>query len=102
MLFSISMFPIGEGESLVEPVAEVVDEIDAAGLSYQVTSMDTQVEGEWDEVVPVIRRAFETMLEAHPRVFLLLSVDEHRGAARNRLTASVDEVGAELGRTISR
>lgn len=67
MLFSISMFPIGQGDSLADPVAEVVDDIDRAGFAYQVTSMDTQVEGEWDEVMPVIRKAQMRLLEEYPR-----------------------------------
>jgi len=28
MLFSLAMFPVGGGDSLVEPVSEVIDEID--------------------------------------------------------------------------
>lgn len=102
MLFSVSMFPIGEGESIAHPVAEVVEEVDRAGLSYQVTAMDTLVEGEWDEVVPVIRAAQERLLEEYPRVFLTLSVDEHRGAPSDRLSASVDDIDEELGRSVSR
>jgi len=102
MLFSVSMFPIGGGESLVHPVAEVVDEIDHAGLPYQVTSMDTQIEGEWDEVMPVIRKAQARLLEKHSRVYLTILVDEHRGAEKGRLESSVDEVGSDLGRAISR
>ena len=64
MLFSLSMFPIGSGDSLVDPVAEVIDEIDRAGLRYRVTGADTVIEGEWDEVVPVIRRAEQRCAEA--------------------------------------
>lgn len=102
MLFSISMFPIGQGDSLADPVAEVVDDIDRAGFAYQVTSMDTQVEGEWDEVMPVIRKAQMRLLEEYPRVFLTIAVDEHRGARSGRLRESVDDVSEELGRAISR
>jgi uncharacterized protein YqgV (UPF0045/DUF77 family) len=36
MLFSVSIFPIGSDESILEPVAEVVEEIDRAGLHYLV------------------------------------------------------------------
>jgi len=102
MLFSVSMFPIGGGDALAHPVAEIIDEIDRSGLPYQVTSMDTQIEGGWDQVIPVIRRAQERLLEEYSRVFLTITVDEHRGVPAGRLTEAVDDVGEELGRSISR
>lgn len=102
MLFSVSVIPVGEGDSLAHPVAQVVDEIDRSGLTYQVTSMDTQVEGDWDEVMPVIRRAQKRLLEEYPRVVLAMSVDEHAGAPPGRLRASVEDVSQELGRAVSR
>lgn len=101
MLFSLSMFPVGSGESLVEPVTDVVDEIDRAGLDYRLTGADTVIEGEWDEVMPVIQRAEERLREKHDRVFMVLTVDDHKGS-ENRLSAAVEDVEDELGRSVSR
>jgi uncharacterized protein (TIGR00106 family) len=101
MLFSLSMFPIGSGESLVEPVAAVVDEVDRAGLDYEVTGADTIIEGEWEEVMPVIRRAGERLRQDHDRVFMVMTVDDHKGS-RNRLENSVRDLEEELGRSLSR
>jgi len=101
MLFSLSMFPIGSGDSLVDPVAEVIDEIDRAGLRYRVTGADTVIEGDWDEVMPVIRRAEQRLREKHDRVFMVMTVDDHKGV-ENRLEESVTEVEDRLGRSISR
>ncbi|MFW6078133.1 MAG: thiamine-binding protein, partial [Gemmatimonadota bacterium] len=39
------MFPIGKDDSLLEPIAEVIDEIDRSGLDYTVTGADTVIEG---------------------------------------------------------
>lgn len=101
MLFSLSMFPVGDGDSLVEPVSEVVDEIDRAGLSYRVTGADTVIEGEWNEVMPAIERAEQRLRDKHNRVYMVMTVDDHEGA-KNRLQQSPDEVQRQLGRTISR
>lgn len=101
MLFSLAMFPVGGGDSLVEPVAEVIDEIDRAGLSYEVTGMDTVIEGDWDEVMPVIRRAGQRLREKHDRVYMLLAVDDHKDAS-NRLNESVRDVEKRLGKPVSR
>jgi uncharacterized protein (TIGR00106 family) len=102
MLFSVSVVPVGKGDALAHPVAEVIEEIEQAGLSYQVTAMDTVIEGSWDEVVPVIRRAQQRLLEEYPRVLLTLTVDEHRGVPPGRLTASVDDIDRELGHDVAR
>ncbi|HEX7119442.1 MAG TPA: MTH1187 family thiamine-binding protein [Longimicrobiales bacterium] len=101
MIFSLSMFPVGAGDSLVDPVAEVVDEIDRSGLSYRVTGADTVIEGDWDDVIPVIRRAEERLRDKHDRVYMVLTVDDHKGA-RNRLDEAVADVESRLGRSIPR
>jgi uncharacterized protein (TIGR00106 family) len=95
MLFSVSMFPIGSGDSLSHPVAEVIDEIDRAGLTYQVSAMDTIIEGEWKDVMPVIRTAHRHLTERHDRVY----VDDHE-SAESRLTGAVADVEEELGRPV--
>jgi uncharacterized protein (TIGR00106 family) len=95
------MFPIGAGESLRRPVSEVVDRIDRAGLKYEVTGMDTVIEGEWDEVMPVIRVAEEELRREHGRVFMVLTMDDHPGVSE-RLRGSVSDVERELGRPVER
>ncbi|HEY8469110.1 MAG TPA: MTH1187 family thiamine-binding protein [Longimicrobiales bacterium] len=101
MLFSLTMFPVGAGDSLVDPVSEVVQEIDRSGLPYEVTGMDTVIEGEWDEVMPVIRRAEQRLREKHDRVYMLLAVDDHEGS-KNRLNEAVRDVERRLGKPVSR
>jgi uncharacterized protein (TIGR00106 family) len=99
MLFSLTMFPVGAGQSLCGPVAEVIDEIDRSGLHYEVTGMDTIVEGEWDEVMPLVRRAEERMRERHGRVYMTLTVDDRWGA-KNRLHGAIQDVERHLGRHV--
>ena len=99
MLFGLTMFPVGEGTSLRHPVAEVIDEIDRAGLQYEVTAMDTVIEGTWEQVIPVIRDAERRLRQEHSRVFMLLTMDDN-SCATSRLRRSADEVEQELGRRI--
>lgn len=101
MLFSLTMFPVGDGDSLVEPVSEVIDEIDRAGLRYEVSGMDTVIEGEWSDVVPVIQRAEERLRQKHDRVYMLLAMDDHKGAS-DRLQGSVRDVEQKLGKSLPR
>lgn len=100
MLFSLAMYPIGGSDELADPVSEVVEEIDRAGLKYQVTGMDTVIEGSFDEVLPVVRRAYETLREDYPRVVAFLSIDDHAGAS-DRMSGSVRDVEERVGRSHS-
>jgi uncharacterized protein YqgV (UPF0045/DUF77 family) len=57
------------------------------------------IEGDWDTVMPVIRRAYERMVAEHDRVYLTITMDEHKGS-RRRLDGAVDDVARELGHPV--
>jgi uncharacterized protein (TIGR00106 family) len=99
MLFSLTMFPIGHGSSLTKPVADVIDEIERAGLRYEVTGMDTIIEGDWSSVLPVVQRAEERMRERYGRVYMTLALDDRVGAS-NRLDGAVDAIESALGHSV--
>ncbi|HVZ77167.1 MAG TPA: MTH1187 family thiamine-binding protein [Gemmatimonadaceae bacterium] len=99
MLFSVTMFPVGGGESLRRPVAQVVDEIDKAGLHYEVSGMDTVIEGDWGDVMPVLQRAEQALRGANRRVFMMLVMDDREGA-KNRIHGAVEGVERELHRSV--
>ena len=61
MIVEFSVVPIGRGEALAGPVARVLDIVDKSGLPYQLTAMGTLVEGDWDEVLALVRRCHEEM-----------------------------------------
>jgi uncharacterized protein (TIGR00106 family) len=99
MLFSVSMFPIGSSDDLSHSVAQVIDEIDRAHLPYRVSAMDTVIEGDWDTVMPVVRRAYDRMVAAHDRVHLTITMDEHKHG-KSRLDGAVGDVARELGHPV--
>src|SRR5689334_9914306 len=99
MLFSVSMFPIGSSAELSQPVAAVIDEISRAHLPFRVSAMDTVIEGDWDTVMPVIRRAYDCMVLTYDRVHVTITMDEHKGE-KARLDGAVDDVARELGHPV--
>lgn len=101
MLIGVTVHTADGSGSQLEPVAEMVDEIDRSGFPYQVTAMETVVEGSWFDVMPVIHRVFERLTTEHSRVFLELRIDEHRGA-KDRLHESVKDVDRKLGHAVVR
>jgi len=75
MIVAFSVTPLGVGESVGEAVAEAVRVVRESGLPNRTDAMFTTLEGEWDEVMDVVRRAVEAVTERAPRVSLVLKAD---------------------------
>lgn len=101
MIVEFSVVPIGRGEELAGPVARILDLVDKSGLPYQLTAMGTIVEGNWDEVVGLIRRCHETMRGESGRVTTHITIDDRAGSA-DRIRGKVRDVEDVLGRTLKK
>jgi len=101
MLANFSVIPLGRGESVSKYVAKVIDIVDKSGLSYQLTSMGTLVEGGWDEVMEVIRKCHHTTRKLVPRVYTVITIDDRKGA-RGRLQGKVRSVERVLKREVKK
>ncbi len=95
MLVAFSVTPLGTGEEVGELVAEAVRVVRESGLPNRTDAMFTSVEGEWDEVMDVVRRAVEAAGEGAPRVSLVLKADIREGVT-DGLTSKVEAVEALL------
>ncbi len=97
MLAAFSITPLGAGESVGGLVAEAVRVVRASGLSSETNAMFTNLEGEWDEVLDVIRASVEKVAEAAPRVSVVIKLDYRPEAAPGRLARDVESVERRLG-----
>lgn len=82
MLVAFSIAPSGGpdgGDSVHNAVAAAVRVIRESGLPNRTDSMFTTVEGEWDEVFAVIKRATDAAGEFGTRVALVLKADIRPG-----------------------
>jgi uncharacterized protein (TIGR00106 family) len=96
MLVAFSVSPLGgESDSVGTAVAEAVRVVRESGLPNQTNAMFTLVEGEWDEVMAVVRRATEAVLAAAPRASLVLKADIRPGHG-GMLTSKVATVERHL------
>ncbi|HLU97628.1 MAG TPA: MTH1187 family thiamine-binding protein [Thermobifida alba] len=95
MIVAFSVTPMGVGESVAPAVARAVKVVRDSGLPYRTDAMFTSVEGEWDEVMDVVRRAVEAAGEGAPRVSLVLKADIREGVT-DGLTSKVEAVEALL------
>ncbi len=78
-LVAVAIAPFGEGEELSEYVADVLRVIRASGLKNRTTSMFTEIEGEFDEVMRVVRNATLVLAEKGIRTEVVLKADIRPG-----------------------
>ena len=94
--FSLSPSTSGEDGSVTEAVAAAVRVVRESGLPHETNAMFTNVEGEWDEVMAVVKRAVDAVAATSPRVGLVLKADIRPGYD-GQLTAKVERVERALG-----
>ncbi len=93
--FSISPSTADETGGVSEAVAAAVRVVRASGLPHETNAMFTNVEGEWDEVMAVVKAAVEAVAAVSPRVALVLKADIRAGYD-GQLTAKVERVERAL------
>jgi uncharacterized protein (TIGR00106 family) len=98
MLVAISISPSGGDETggVSEPVAEAIRVIRRSGLPCETTSMFTTIEGEWDEVMAVVKQAVFAVAETSPRVGLVLKADLRAGHDTGQLERKVARIEERL------
>ena len=97
MLVAFSVSPSGgdENGSVSAAVAEAIRVVRASGLPNETNAMFTNIEGEWDEVMVVVKQAVDAVAAASPRVSLVLKADIRPGHI-GQLTAKVERIEEAL------
>ena len=79
MLVAFSVTPLGVSDSVAEYVADAVRVVRDSGLPNQTDAMFTTIEGEWDEVMAVVKAAVDAVAARAPRVSVTLKADIRPG-----------------------
>jgi uncharacterized protein (TIGR00106 family) len=93
--FSISPAVTDARGGVAEAVADAVRVVRESGLPHETNAMFTNVEGEWDEVMDVVKRAVDAVAAHSPRVSLVLKADIRPGHT-GQLQAKVQRVESLL------
>jgi uncharacterized protein (TIGR00106 family) len=101
MLAEFSIVPIGVGSSIGDKVAEVLGIVDASGLPYKVTPMGTVIEGEWDEVMKLLKECHTTIMLTEERVVTSITIDDRPGKL-NRINEKVYSIERRLGKSLKK
>jgi uncharacterized protein (TIGR00106 family) len=97
MIAAFSITPLGAGDSVSGLVADCVRIVRESGLDNETNAMFTNVEGEWDDVMAVLKRCVDHVAEVAPRVSVVVKIDHrpgHEGALRTK-AARVEQHLAE-------
>lgn len=94
-LVAVAIAPFGVREELSAEVAEVVKVIRESGLPNKTYSMFTEIEGEWDEVMKVVKEATYVLAEKGIRTEVILKADIRPGFT-NTMEAKVEKVNTIL------
>lgn len=98
MLVAFSVAPSGgsDSDSVHDAVAAAVRIVRESGLPNHTDAMFTTIEGEWDEVFDVVKRATEAVGAFGPRVSLVLKADIRPGHV-GELTGKVERLERAIG-----
>lgn len=88
--------PEAHGDLVHDAVAAAVAVVRASGLPKRTSSMFTEIEGEWDEVMAVVKDATEAVGRFGTRVSLVLKAGSRPGRT-GELTGKVERLEAALG-----
>src|SRR5205823_258021 len=95
MIAAFSISPLGTGDSVGGVVADAVRIVRDSGLPNETNAMFTNVEGEWDEVMALLKRCVDAVAAEAPRVSVVVKID-HRPGAEDMLHAKVTSIERQL------
>ena len=101
MIAEISVTPIGQGISLSKYIAKVTEIVEQSGLEYKLNNMNTEVCGEWGEVMDVVEKCHYAVLKEAGRVITHIILDE-RSDKKYRLGDKIRAVERNLGREVKK
>ncbi len=101
MLVEFSIVPVGIGSSIGDSIAKVLGIVDESGLPYKINPMGTVVEGEWTEIMSLIKKCHASVMKDADRAITSISIDDRKDKP-NRIDLKVKSVEKRLGKTLKK
>ncbi len=97
VLVDVCVVPMGVGVSVSRYVVECEKIFTAAGLSHQLHSYGTNVEGDWDEVMAAIKKCHEVIhAMGAPRISTTIRLGT-RTDREQSMQDKIDSVTSKMG-----
>ena len=100
VLLEFSMSPMDKGESVGNYVSRSLKIVSESGVDYRLNPMGTVLEGEWDEVMDVVKSCYEKMRSDCKRISCSVKID-YRDGKKGRLESKMASVEKKLGKKLS-
>lgn len=94
------MAPFDKGESLSKYVAGSLQTIHESGVPYRLNPMGTVLEGDWDQVMGVVKACFDKMEKDCDRISVAMKIDFRKGHS-GRLESKIESVEKKLGHDLN-
>ena len=101
MLAEFSIVPVGTGSSIGDQLAEILKIVDESGLAYKINPMGTVIEGEWDDVMRLVKKCHKTVMKNGERAITTIAIDDRKGKP-NRIEEKVKSVERRLGKSLKK
>ena len=101
LLLEFSMSPMDKGESVSKYVSRSLNIISESGVDYRLNPMGTVLEGEWDEVMGVVKKCYQIMSSDCKRITCSVKID-YREGQKGRLTSKMASVEQKLGKNLNK
>ncbi len=101
MLAELDITPLGRGTHLSKDLAEFLKIIDESGIRYTLTPFGTCLEGDWDEVMAVIKHCHEEARSFSNHVLTTIRIEDEAGV-NDKLVENIASVEHAAGRRLSR
>ncbi len=99
ILVEFSIVPLGIGESVSPTVARVLRIVATSGISYKANPMGTVLEGEWDQVMAIIKECHQEVMKSAGRAVTSIKIDDRKGKG-GRIEKKLESVEQKLGMTL--
>ena len=99
MVVNFTVVPIGKDSSLSAKVAEILKIVSESGIDYKLHSMGTILEGDWDEIMRLIKKCHKRVLKDSDRVLTTITIDDRKGRI-GRIAGKVKSVEKKLGKKL--
>jgi len=101
MLAEFSIIPIGSGSSIGDQLAAVLKIVDESGIPYRINPMGTVLEGEWNDIMKLIKKCHDEIMKREERAFISITIDDRKNKP-NRIAEKIASVERRLGKKLSK
>lgn len=101
MMVEFSIVPLGRSASVSDVIAQVLKIVMDSGVRYKANPMGTVIEGEWDELMGLVKKCHDEAMRDAERVVTSIKIDDYKGKGY-RLEKKLESVEQKLGQKFNR